>query len=223
MRIGITERGDGGLDQSWRSKLDIVDGIIIITKAPHLIENIPDNAIIHCTITGNGGTWIEPNVIPTDIALEHYSRLVSMYGGERVVLRIDPIIPYSNMSLSNAYMVNSHAKGRVRISFIDMYSHVKDRFRPHIPHIDNYTFHAPLEERLRIWNDFGRPEICGEPGMSCSGCISEQDVILMGLNHLNLKGNKSGQRKTCLCIAEKTELLENKSRCNHSCLYCYWR
>lgn len=31
-RIGITERGDAGLDLSWQHKMDTVDGAIVITK-----------------------------------------------------------------------------------------------------------------------------------------------------------------------------------------------
>ena len=43
LKIGITERGDGGLDQSWRKSLadHVVDGAIIITKAPQLIQELP--------------------------------------------------------------------------------------------------------------------------------------------------------------------------------------
>ena len=31
-KIGITERGDAGLDVSWVGKLDAVDGAVVITK-----------------------------------------------------------------------------------------------------------------------------------------------------------------------------------------------
>ena len=27
----------------------------------------------------------------------------------------------------------------------------------------------------------------------------------------------------CLCLAEKKELLTNKSQCLHGCIYCYWQ
>lgn len=32
MKIGITERGDAGIDLSWYEKLSLVDGTILITK-----------------------------------------------------------------------------------------------------------------------------------------------------------------------------------------------
>ena len=33
MRIGITERGDAGIDFMWEKKLSAVDGAILITKS----------------------------------------------------------------------------------------------------------------------------------------------------------------------------------------------
>lgn len=33
MKIGVTERGDAGIDFSWKDKSHTVDGMILITKA----------------------------------------------------------------------------------------------------------------------------------------------------------------------------------------------
>lgn len=236
MRIGITERGDGGLDQSWRVKLHKkeVDGAIVITKAPHLIESIPDNVVLHCTITGFGGFWPEPNVINPGTAIEAYYKLINKYGGERVVLRIDPIIPYWGWESVAIAIKEKFARGRVRISFLDLYNHVKQKLKDNWAIKDSSPdmwdfmhkdapLHAPLTKRFSIWESMGKPEVCGEPNMECTGCVSERDVIAMGLNPLNLSGGKGKQRSACKCIAEKTELLTNKKRCLHGCLYCYWQ
>ena len=65
--IGITEAGDAGLDLSWEPKMDRVDGAILVTK--QITPSFRDAAlrnkgkvIIHATMTGLGGTAIEPNV-----------------------------------------------------------------------------------------------------------------------------------------------------------------
>ncbi|MDO9099009.1 MAG: hypothetical protein Q7U60_12935, partial [Candidatus Methanoperedens sp.] len=65
--IGITERGDAGLDFSWEKEYERLgcDGVILITKhlSPQFIERAKGyNSIVHATITGHGGTVIEQNV-----------------------------------------------------------------------------------------------------------------------------------------------------------------
>lgn len=78
MKIGITERGDAGLDFTWYEKLKkkgfygfYYDGAILITKDANpqfqqkvfaLLEQGFKNIIIHFTCTGWGGTAMEPNV-----------------------------------------------------------------------------------------------------------------------------------------------------------------
>lgn len=240
IKIGITERGDAGLDLSWIDKLNEgkVDGVIAITKDPEKLISlkIPNKVIIHCTITGLGKDW-EPNVPNTKDALLAYHYLVDKYGGDRVVLRVDPIIPYVNPSsydsdLKNAANVLRNRPehiGRIRISFIDMYSHVRERYEKRF----NKKFsaweeiHSPLEMRqaalkaLEMWsmrNDF---EICGEPDIECTGCVSDLDLKAMNIKTENLL--LKGQRKYCNCLAVKTELLSNRHPCKHKCIYCYWK
>lgn len=56
-KIGITERGDAGLDLSWASKLDTVDGAVVITKClspacrDALLTN-KEKLILHATQIG---------------------------------------------------------------------------------------------------------------------------------------------------------------------------
>lgn len=237
LRIGITERGDGGLNQSWRDALanHQLDGVIIVTKAPYLIKNLPDHTVLHCTITGWGETSIEPDVMHPLQALEKYRLLLDYYGPNRVVLRIDPIITWSDdieysksshetfYRLNRVFTVASYCKGRMRISFLDMYPHVRERFiKNNIP-LPDYSFHAPLARRKKIWEKLGHPEVCGEPGMLCTGCVSTQDIVAMGLDSDNISGKLGMQREACFCLAEKVELLSEKKPCSHGCLYCYWK
>jgi len=96
--IGITERGDAGLNFYWEKEYGLrnCDGIILITKhlSDHFIERAAKyNSIVHATITGHGGTVIEPNVPSADESAKLFGKLVDTLGIDRVVLRIDPIIP----------------------------------------------------------------------------------------------------------------------------------
>ncbi len=234
MKIGITERGDAALNQSWRAKLHhgMVDGAILITKCPSkLMEDIiPRNTIIHCTITGHGGTFLEPKVKPWLEEFEAATAILKQCGPERTVLRIDPILwPNfdSGLSLEYSPSLQVAAAGqkagfqRIRISFADAYPHVVKRIQEHKP---NFTpsFHMHIDWRKRMWEKLGRPEVCGEPGLPCSGCVSKRDIEAMGLIG-RISGDKSRQRHECLCLAEKTELLTNRKQCPNGCLYCYWR
>lgn len=223
MKIGVTERGDAGLDHEWLSQEDLVDGIILITKAPQLLKSAPisERTVIHCTITGYGQTIIEPNVLPWKHTVEVYHKLVEKYGGERIVLRVDPVIPTME-GFNLAKEVVSQAKGRVRISFLDLYWHVRKRFSEVGIEFKWKGTHAPLAIRISMWEALGKPEICGEPDMPCTGCVSARDIAAMELNPADLSGFESQQRKICACIAEKKELLKRCSPCWHDCLYCYW-
>ena len=230
----ITERIDAGLDQRWREHTNEFDLVILITKAPHLLLNkdIPDNAIIHCTITGMGGTAIEPNVACPEITLDAYNKLVAKIGGERCVLRIDPIIPTTkgiatakNLSFSTKPSCWGEKEGRLRISFLDIYPHVKEKFNKAGIPLPYPTFHAPLQDRLNALSQLpAYAEVCGEPGLPCTGCVSIRDIQALNLK-LTPQTGKSTQRFACACIAEKQELLGNIERkpCPHNCLYCYWK
>jgi hypothetical protein len=218
MKIGITERGDAGLDQSWK---EFIGAKILITKAPQLLnEDDLGTAIIHCTITGFGGTKLEPGVNTPTVTLDAYRRLVNNFGGERVVLRIDPIIP-TEKGIRTALGIFKQAKGRVRISFLDLYPHVKERFQNAGFPIPWEGMHAPLDTRKSVAALFPDAEICGEPGLECTGCVSQRDLAALGIT-CKLSGF-CGQRKDCKCSAEKHELLDNKRPCQNGCRYCYWK
>ena len=98
-KIGITEAGDAGIDLSWTDKLDSVDGAILITKhiTPDFEKEVikhKDKIILHATITGFGGTVIEPNVpAPRPEFLALMNLIENGFPIEKVVVRVDPIIP----------------------------------------------------------------------------------------------------------------------------------
>lgn len=148
MKIGITERGDAGIDFSWQSKIrsGTVDGAVLITKcvSETFNEKVMDlyndgfhNMIVHCTVTGWGDTKIEPNVCPYQEVLDSFLRLMQAgFPKEQCVLRIDPIIP-SKAGLQRVVQVLRYADSigmlpiRIRVSIYDEYPHVKQRLKQH--------------------------------------------------------------------------------------------
>jgi len=227
--IGITEKGDPVFDDSWKEWVNENKPAILITKDPlRLFEDLTmlkyRRVIVHCTITGMGGTLIEPNVSPISNALEGLSKLLPLIGHNRIVLRIDPIFPTENGKLL-ALEVLKQAKEispniRVRISFLDNYPHIKNRFKnANLGSLD-YNFHAPLEIRKQIWEELGSPETCAEPGLPCFGCVSLTDAKALGIYVTN---ERKGQRSLCNCVSAKKELLKDPNLCKHNCIYCYWK
>ena len=244
MKIGITERGDATKDYSWLKYINAVDGAVLITK--NVTDSFIDiiipfrrKIILHATVTGYGGTKLEPNVMEWRKSIRRLEKLID-YGfpADHIVLRIDPIIPtekglalFSNV-LREGYRIGLR---RFKISVIDMYPHVRERFLAENcppPFGDNFSaspeqFAAvdALVKKLQDTYPDARIECCAEPQLKnpiTIGCVSNHDLYLLNLTPQE-EENLGHQRKNCLCLPCKTELLQNKYRCPNGCLYCYWR
>lgn len=253
MKIGITERGDAGLDLSWTNKLSNVDGAILITKniTPKFIDAVINThkqghkIIVHATCTGMGGTIMEPNVPKFQTQLTNLQTLIlAGLPKENCVLRIDPIIPtakgvgYVNQIFG---YIERHLTDllpiRVRISIYDEYKHVKEKLiKNHMEPVYGTSFYAPIplmQPATSVLTDIAKRynvtfETCAEPWLKDGcfeqcGCISHKDLAIMDITP-NTTLNRNPQNRTgCMCLSCKTELLENRHRCPHQCLYCYWK
>lgn len=251
MKIGITERGDPARDLSWTNTVRNCDGAIIITKAitnalaKNLLqlnqEGFP--VMLHATCTGYGGTILEPHVPNYAAQLTSITHMIQHgFPQDHIVLRIDPIIPTSEgvdtatKVLDAAASMNIIPGCRVRISILDEYRHVKARLAAAgLPQNFPGQFTANLEQRQYLTDalkpyakQFGiQFECCAEkyltdPIFVHQGCISHADLRTMGLPVENMSVNPQN-RNGCLCLSCKHELLNNKHRCPHQCLYCYWQ
>lgn len=209
------------------------------------------NVIIHATVTGLGGTRWEPNVPNYKKILEFLEKQIR-YGfpKERLVIRCDPIfIPFmapETQSLFDYKSIISEILNfaidndlRYRISFFDYYPHVRERVK-NLPqtivieklnqiqpelHADillRQGFLAMLEDYITTRGKKTKVEICGEPGLPCTGCLSKKDLDIFGIE-LDKDPETGMQRPACACLGIKRELLDNKHPCAHGCLYCYWK
>lgn len=147
MKIGITERGDAGLDYTWVAKLHQMDGVILITKnlSDKFIQTVTDcyksypNIIVHAGCTGWGHTAFEPNVPDYKTQLNQLKKLADAgFPTSHIVLRIDPIFPTPNglkrlqevLQYFDTINVSlSQPITRIRVSIYDEYKHVKERLR----------------------------------------------------------------------------------------------
>ena len=238
MKIGITERGDAALDLSWTTKMDQVDGAILITKNCaskafiDAVKQFKNKVIVHATITGNGSSFIELNVPHPHVTLAGIYELVKVIDPSQLVLRIDPIIPNDIGIAWISYLINNLPKGvlRIRFSIIDNYNHIKVRGL----RLPWQGLHAPENMVVNVVNAFlpytnnFSIESCGEdyaiiPEDWKIGCISHKDLKILGLIYNPINIGNSYQRHECKCLSIKTELLNKRAKCGHGCLYCYWK
>lgn len=214
MKIGITERGDAGLDFGWTQALEMdkVDGAILITKnlTPAFIKEVlrlyknGKKFIIHAGCTGWGGTYLEPNVPPFKQQIDTICNLIE-YGlpKENIVLRIDPIIPtLEGLSKVDAVINYAHLKGlittdgtpsiRVRISIYDEYKHAVQRLHQagHNPFYANGSFYASDEMFAFASNALSAYgitfETCAEPKLIGDAFKPQGCISDADLNVMNL-------------------------------------
>lgn len=213
--------------------------------------NHKDKIIYHSTITGLGNSILEPYVIPYKDQFNNIQKLINAgFPQNHIVIRIDPIIDndlYLSIFKEDNYLkllldiivnaVNLKIY-RFRYSFLDFYPHVIKRLEL-INLKENINFHKNfiyfqnkvnmyfenIQKELKNKNIDIKFESCAElntPKKFQSGCISKKDFEILNLDQ-NFCYGSSHQRLGCLCPACKTELLTNKCRCNHKCVYCYWK
>ncbi len=238
-QVGITESGEVAFNLDTFNNLRKAN--IIITKRltdkviDKLIEN-KEKIILHLTCTGMGGTKIEPFVPSVDVTYEKCKQLIEKgFPISHIVLRIDPIVPTAKGIDTAESVLKKFIPlkiKRVRISILDMYKHVKERFSDNGIPLPFETFHASSSLRTLIcekFSDYSKKhdfdmEVCGEPDIDSIPCISQKDIDILGLtDEIKLVGN-AGQRKSCSCPANKHEIMAGKPhQCNNGCLYCFWR
>lgn len=237
-QVGITESGEIAFNLEAFDNLR--DANIIITKrlTDKLIEKLVENKdkiILHLTCTGMGGTRIEPFVPTLDVTYEKFCKLIEKgFPISHVVLRIDPIVPTEkgvNTAIKALEKFLPSKVERVRISILDMYRHVKERFTENGIPLPFTSFHSALRLRESIHSiflDYSKKynfslEVCGEPGIESIPCLSPKDLDILGVgDKIKLVGSAE-QRKSCKCPANKHEILKDKPhQCQNGCLYCFW-
>lgn len=248
MKIGITERGDAGINLSWVAKVNQVDGMILITKniTEMFALNVLDlhrkgyKIIVHCTCTGYGGTELEPCVPNYTSQLFALASLIHEgFPAENCVLRIDPIFPSEKglnhvRDVLNYFIALNTGVTRIRVSIVDEYPHVRERYKQRgWSPLYGGNFGPSVEQVELVANllnsyDFTY-EICAENYLACrlrhahiTGCVSTKDLDIMNIPADKMSLNPQN-RKGCHCLSCKYELFEKRQPCPHGCVYCFWK
>ncbi len=237
------------LQRLYAMKTDIC--LLLITKnlpgcrrILDLVSELKTPMQIHCTITGLGGTKLEPHILGPDYMVKESIGFLEEYriDPKAVTIRIDPIIPeFLDLQIVEAKSTLEAFSGigvkDCRISVVDYYPHVKVRldllgieysstFQVGIPLknliIDRISFlTVPLGMRLHLCAE-GLPFRFPIDSIDTEGCASAASWERLGITDLKPATRK--QRKDCTCNLSKQDLLAGLSKgCPNGCAYCYWR
>lgn len=221
--------------------------LVIWTKNPrNLIENKNlnsylksiDQIYILLTLTGLGGTPLEPGVPESEQVLKTLPDLVDFSGSPlRIAIRYDPLIEVvydKNVRISNIDLnlfksvldsANENGVKRIITSYVTVYPKVKKR-------LDKYNFQIidhPLDEIRNFILKKMIPQAeklmmklstCVLPEITQKGCI---DGCLLAELHprkepCSMVRDKT-QRNSCHCT--KSVDIGMWFPCFHNCLYCY--
>jgi hypothetical protein len=196
-----------------------------------------DQVFCHLTITGLGGTALEPSIAPWSEVIAQLPELIQFAGDpRRVSVRYDPIVHWydgqeiqSNLALAEPILrrVSETDIRAVRISFATLYGKVRKR--------KGWRWYDPApEQRLEIAR--GLVELARSLGLTIFAC-SQNDLgpagalpsrcidgeLLSLLHPLQLPaatGKDPGQRPACGCTPS-VDIGSYLMCCPNGCRYCY--
>ncbi|MCX7751006.1 MAG: DUF1848 domain-containing protein [Candidatus Bipolaricaulota bacterium] len=197
-----------------------------------------DQLFFHFTVTGLGGTELEPGVPPPEEALGQLPGLVALAGRpERVVLRFDPIVHWweegrlrSNLPWAEAVFRAARRVGArdVRTSFATLYGKVLRRgvrwWEP--PAKEKHRIARELKDLAEVYGvELGA---CADPVLEEAGIPRVPCIDGRRLTALHPAGEPAslrrdrGQRPECLCT-ESADIGSYTRACPGGCRYCYAR
>jgi len=219
-----------------------VHTVVVWTKFPEtVLEKLRpvlrryDQVYLQLTVTGLGGTPVEPRIPPPEGVLARIPDLVDFLGDpRRLRVRPDPLLifrrgegTFSNVEKAADIIREAAALGvkTFSTSFVELYPKVRRR-------LGGQGWEAvPLdaEGRRRIWNRLTAvAEGCGAtlyaccvPGMPTSSCIDGRLLSRLHPGGAPCPTDRAaGQRALCGCT-QAVDLGWYNMVCPSGCLYCY--
>jgi hypothetical protein len=196
-----------------------------------------DQVYCHLTVTGLGGTPLEPRITPWREVLAQLPGLVSFAGeARRITVRYDPIVHWyegdqvqSNLPLAEPVLheVSKAGIDTVRISFATLYGKVSRRKGWH-------WYDPPPEERLHTAGQLAALArslgitlyACSQHDLQQAGILPSRCIdgeLFSALHPHKLPaavGKDQGQRAECGCTPS-VDIGSYQMRCPNGCRYCY--
>ena len=227
--------------------------LLLITKKPTDSMDIPRYSLshyiptmCHFTITGLGGTKVEPHIpTPKESTEQALSVIEELHiNPGSVTLRIDPIVPELIHIQRESWPETLEAFASigvrdVRCSIVDYYLHARERWEklgikvnPCFQASEAQIF-SSIDSLSYLVIQFGmrlhlcaekitRPEVT-EENIDTEGCASAESWRRLGMD--DFKPLVRRQREECTCNLRKKDLLAGLEKgCSPGgCAYCYWR
>lgn len=219
-----------------------VHTVVVWTKFPQVVLNTMrevlkkyDQVYVHLTITGLGGTPVEPRVPRPEETLSKLPELIDFLGDpRRLRVRPDPLVVirrgkeiFSNIEKAPE-IIREAARAGARYfssSFMELYPKVRRR----LASLGFEAIELNLEERKKIWEILASAAAeegatlyaCCIPGWPVSRCIDGE--LLKALHprgEICRTDKPKGQRPFCGCT-HSIDLGWYSMRCPAGCLYCY--
>ena len=222
-----------------------VHSLVVWTKDPrnllthHRLRQVASDlpqTFVHWTVTGLGGSPLEPRVPTPEVLLPSLPELVQWLGSpERLQWRFDPLLEVSggdrtvsNVNLQLFRRLAEAFAGAgvtvVRTSFVTLYPKVTRRLAA----AGLAPREFPPRERARFLDEMGKAAAslgmevftCCEPGFSRQACIDGRLLARLHPRRAACSLRRArGQRPLCGC----TESFDigHYLRCPNGCLYCY--
>lgn len=189
-----------------------------------------DQVICQLTITGMGGSPLEPAVPPASELLPRLEELIDFLGtAERLVWRFDPLIRWREWGNADLAPFDSIAERMaalgvrdLRSSWVSPYPKVLRRL-PDLVVPSQREMHEALHrlaERAARWGLELR--CCCVPGMAATKCIDARRLSELHPRGELISPGKPSQREGCGCD-RSWDVGWYHHRCRHGCLYCYGR
>ncbi len=195
-----------------------------------------DQLFCQFTITGLGGSELEPGIPPWEVAARQLPELIELCGDpQRIAVRFDPIVHWgdgeeikSNLPFARPILeaCSRNDIKTVKISFTTLYRKVLRRWPT--------WYDPPPEERLQIAGEILELanslnlalQACSDPLLEEAGIPPSRCIDGKLLSQLHPKGlttalgKDRGQRQECNCT-ESADIGSYKMPCPGGCLYCY--
>ncbi len=190
---------------------------------------------VHLTITGLGGTFLEPNIPPWREVVAMVPQVLNKIGGpRRLVWRFDPIIrvEYNGRETENFSLFEDMARALnpcgiavCRTSWVEPYRKVVRRMDKKAVRLVPFSPEERREQAARLEKVAAavnmQMQYCSVEGFSRSRCIDGK--FFAGLHPdgavCSARGAR-GQRKLCGCT-ESIDIGWYSLKCTNGCLYCY--
>lgn len=195
-----------------------------------------DQLFCQFTITGLGGSELEPGVPPWEVAARQLPELIEQCGDpRRIAVRFDPIVHWhdhsgikNNLPFAEPIFEECarHGITSIKTSFATLYRKVLRRSRAWRDPPPEEKLHI-AGELLELADSLGLVlQACSDPLLEEAGIPPSRCIDGKLLSQLHPKGlttalgKDRGQRRQCNCT-ESADVGSYGMRCPGGCLYCY--